>query len=51
MALIHYADDEQDIREFVRTWLKSDGFDVTAFETGDALLIAFRENCFTVKSS
>ena len=43
MAAIYYADDEQDIRELVSAWLKSDGHEVTAFETGDALLTAFRE--------
>ena len=46
MALIYYADDEQEIREIVSAFLKNDGYQVRAFETGDLLLEAFhREPC------
>lgn len=41
---IFIADDEQNIRELICSFLKSDGFNVTAFPTGDSLLEAFLEN-------
>lgn len=40
---IYIADDEQNIREAIKTFLESDGYIVTAFENGDLLLDAFRE--------
>lgn len=40
---IYIADDEQNIREAIRTFLVSDGYAVAAFETGDLLLEAFRD--------
>ncbi len=40
---IYIADDEQNIREVVKSFLESEGYDVTAFEDGDKLLAAFRE--------
>ena len=42
MAIIYFADDEKEIRDIVSAFLKNDGHTVTAFETGDALLAAFR---------
>ncbi len=41
---IYIADDEQNIREAIKTFLESDGYSVRAFETGDALFDAF-EGC------
>lgn len=44
MVTIYYADDEQEIREIVAAFLRNDGHNVIAFENGDLLLAAFREN-------
>ncbi|MBC7075545.1 MAG: response regulator transcription factor [Syntrophomonadaceae bacterium] len=41
---IYIADDEQNIRDVVKAFLESEGYRVTAFESGDKLLAAFREN-------
>lgn len=43
MQTIYIADDEQNIRELIATFLKSDGFEVYTFENGDKLLTAFSE--------
>lgn len=43
MATIYLADDEKDIRNIVSAFLKNDGHEVTAFETGDLLLEMFRK--------
>lgn len=43
MAMIYYADDEQEIREIVSAFLRDGGYGVTAFENGDLLLAAFRQ--------
>lgn len=40
---IYIADDEQNIREAIKTFLESEGYDVTAFENGDLLLVAFQK--------
>lgn len=40
---IYVADDEQNIRDVVKSFLESEGYCVTAFEDGDELLAAFRE--------
>ena len=40
---IYLADDDASIREVLRTFLASDGYEVEDFETGDALLERFRE--------
>ena len=40
-ALIYLADDEKNIRELLSSFLVSDGYQVCAFENGDALLEAF----------
>ena len=40
---IYLADDEKNIRELLRNFLQSDGYEVRAFETGDLLLSAFEE--------
>lgn len=46
MAKIYYADDEKEIRDIVSAFLQNDGYEVSAFETGDLLLEAFRkESC------
>lgn len=39
---IYIADDEQNIREAIKTFLESEGYAVTAFENGDLLLAAFQ---------
>lgn len=39
---IYIADDETNIREAIKTFLENDGYKVSAFETGDALLAAFK---------
>ena len=36
--LIYIAEDEKNIRETLRSFLENDGYEVCAFETGDALL-------------
>ncbi|MCL2881855.1 MAG: response regulator transcription factor [Coriobacteriia bacterium] len=38
---IYIADDETNIREAIQTFLENDGYEVCAFETGDALLAQF----------
>lgn len=40
---IYIADDEKNIRELLQAFLESDGYEVTAFPTGDALLAAFQQ--------
>ncbi len=46
MAKIYYADDEKEIRDIVSAFLRSDGYEVSTFETGDLLLETFRnESC------
>ena len=43
---IYVADDEKNIRELLKSFLESDGYSVSAFETGDKLLEAFdKEPC------
>ena len=39
--LIYIAEDEKNIRETLQRFLENDGYEVSAFETGDALLVAF----------
>jgi len=39
--LIYIAEDEKNIRETLQRFLENDGYEVCAFETGDALLDAF----------
>ena len=39
---IYLADDEKSIRELLHSFLASDGYTVRSFESGDALLEAFR---------
>ncbi|MGI6546429.1 MAG: response regulator transcription factor [Fastidiosipilaceae bacterium] len=39
---IYIADDEQNIREAIKTFLESEGYAVTAFENGNRLLAAFQ---------
>jgi DNA-binding response OmpR family regulator len=41
---IYIADDEPNIRNLVKAFLLSDGHDVTAFDNGDYLLMAFKED-------
>ncbi len=38
---IYIADDEQNIRELIKSFLESDGYEVSAFATGDELAEAF----------
>ncbi len=38
---IYIADDEQNIRELIKSFLESDGYEVSAFATGDELAKAF----------
>lgn len=38
---IYIADDDANIRNIIESFLKNDGFSVTAFENGDDLLLAF----------
>ncbi|MDO9534438.1 MAG: response regulator transcription factor [Bacillota bacterium] len=40
---IYIADDEQNIRDVVKSFLESEGYGVTAFEDGDKLLAAFKD--------
>ena len=40
---IYIADDEKNIRELLKNFLASDGYEVSAFETGDLLLCAFEK--------
>ena len=41
--IIYIADDDDNIRQVIRTFLLSDGFAVEDFPTGDLLLARFRE--------
>ncbi len=41
--LIYIADDEDNIRNLIKSFLESDGYRVKAFETGDELIKAFFE--------
>lgn len=41
--LIYVADDEQNIRDVVKSFLENDGYIVVAFASGDELLAAFRQ--------
>ncbi len=41
--IIYIADDEQNIREALKIFLESEGYNVTAFENGDLLLDAFQK--------
>jgi len=43
MAAIYYADDEENIREVVGSFLANEGHDVRTFETGDLLFEAFEK--------
>jgi DNA-binding response OmpR family regulator len=38
---IYVADDEQNIRELIKSFLENEGFDVRTFQTGDELLARF----------
>lgn len=40
---IYIADDEKNIRDLIKSFLKSDGYEVSAFETGDELKAVFDE--------
>ncbi len=40
---IYIADDEQNIRDVIKSFLESEGYRVTVFENGDQLLAAFKE--------
>lgn len=40
---IYIADDERNIRDLIKSFLESDGYEVSAFETGDELKTAFDE--------
>lgn len=40
---IYIADDENNIRKAIRTFLEKDGFNISDFETGDLLFEAFEE--------
>lgn len=47
--LIYIAEDEKNIRETLQRFLENDGYEVCAFETGDALLGVFlktRRYCY-----
>ncbi len=41
---IYIADDEKSIRDIIVGFLKNSGYEVTAFETGDALRVAFEND-------
>jgi DNA-binding response OmpR family regulator len=41
--IIYIADDEENIRDAIKTFLESDGYDVSAFENGDSLLESFKK--------
>ena len=41
--LIYVADDEKNIRNLIQSFLKKEGFQVEAFDTGDKLYTAFEE--------
>lgn len=40
---IYIADDEKNIRELLKNFLESDSYEVSAFQTGDLLLSAFKK--------
>ena len=40
---IYIADDEKNIRDLIKSFLESDGYEVSAFETGDELMAVFDE--------
>lgn len=40
---IYIADDERNIRDLIKSFLESDGYEVSSFETGDELKAAFDE--------
>ena len=40
---IYIADDEKNIRDIIKSFLESDGYEVSAFETGDELKAVFDE--------
>ena len=40
---IYIADDEENIRDLIKSFLESDGYEVSAFETGDELKAVFDE--------
>ena len=40
---IYIADDEKNIRELLKNFLESDGYEVKAFPTGDLLLSMFEK--------
>lgn len=42
-TLIYVADDEENIRELIRSFLQEEGYQVELFENGDSLLRAFDE--------
>ena len=42
--IIYIADDEENIREVIKTFLESEGYSVTAFENGDLLLDTFKRS-------
>lgn len=41
--LIYIADDESNIRDLIKSFLESDGYEVCAFTTGDELIEAFKK--------
>lgn len=43
MAVIYYADDEQEIREVVASFLQNEGHEVISFENGDLLFAEFQK--------
>ncbi|MFC3928679.1 response regulator transcription factor [Streptococcus caprae] len=43
-ARIYLADDEANIRQLLESFLVREGYEVSTFETGDQLLLAFMEN-------
>lgn len=43
MKRIYVADDEADIRQLIQSFLREEGYDVRAFDSGDKLLEAFEE--------
>jgi DNA-binding response OmpR family regulator len=40
---IYIADDDENIREALKVFLQSEGYEVNTFDTGDALILQFRE--------
>lgn len=43
MVSVYVADDDKNIRDLIASFLIEEGFDVSTFETGDQLLLAFME--------